>query len=228
MKHLPAELLPCPSCRQPMAALCIAALPHGHLGLDYCAGCRGIWFDPHESGRLAPQSVLELFRIIRDGQEADGQPLAAVLACPRCRTPLRLMRDIARSGPIAYHGCPNGHGRFTPFAQFLTEKGFVRHIAKKEVEAIAAVIGQVSCHGCGGPIDLRRDTACPHCRAPIAVLDPEAMARTFASYSAKAAPRVRAVVGDLTVAVRDLPFLPRRRGKSLLDLGIGAVAGVFD
>lgn len=211
-----------------MAALCIAALPLGHVGLDYCAHCRGIWFDPHESGRLAPASVLELFRIIRDGRDEKERPLAPPLACPRCKTALRVTRDVVRSGPFAYHRCPNGHGRFTPFAQFLTEKGFVRHVAQKEVEQIAAVVGQIACHACGGPIDLRSDTACPHCRAPIAVLDADAMAKAFAHYGKKAAPHVREIVGDLTVAVRDLPFLPRRRGTSLLELGIDAVADLFD
>lgn len=228
MKTLPVESLPCPSCRQPMAALCIAARPTGHITLDYCLGCRGIWFDPHESPRLAPASILELFRIIHESRDAPAQALASPLACPRCRAVLRLTRDIVRNGPFAYHSCPNSHGRFTPFAQFLTEKGFVRHIAKKEIEKIAVAIGQINCHACGGPIDLRRDTACPHCRSPIAVLDADAMAKAFAGYKQAAAPQVREIVGNLTVSVRDLPFLPPRRTTSLLELGIGAVAGMFD
>lgn len=228
MNDLPAETLFCPSCRQPMAALCIGALPSGYLALDYCVACRGIWFDPHESTRLAPASVLELFRIVRDSRDAPTQPLGSTLACPRCHGRLRLTRDIARSGPIAYHSCPAGHGRFTPFAHFMTEKGFTRHLAKKEVEAVAAVVGQIHCHACGGPIDLRRDTACPHCRSPITVLDAEATTRALGGYEQAAAPRVREVVGDLTVSVRNIPFLPQRRAASLLELGIGAVAGLFD
>lgn len=207
-----------------MVALCIGALPLGHLALDYCVTCRGIWFDPHESTRLEPASILELFRIIHDAREAATQPIAPHLVCPRCAQALLVTRDLVRSGPIAYHRCPNGHGRFTPFAQFLTEKGFVRHIAKKEIRRIALSIGQVSCHACGGPIDLRSDTACPHCRSPIAVLDADAMAKAFAVYSEAAAPGVREIRGELAVAVKSLPFLPRGRGRSLLELGIDAVA----
>ncbi|OHC63289.1 MAG: hypothetical protein A2045_11125 [Rhodocyclales bacterium GWA2_65_20] len=211
-----------------MIALCLDALPLGHQTLDYCVTCRGIWFDLHESARLAPASILELFRIIRDTQAADTQPIAPQLVCPRCRQALVATRDLVRSGPFAYHRCPNRHGRFTPFAQFLTEKGFVRHLAKKEIDAIAVRIGQINCHACGGPIDLRSNTACPHCRAPIAVLDAKAMSKAFDGYGKAAAPRIRELSGDLFVSVPDMPFLPPRRGTSLLELGIGTVAGLFD
>jgi len=211
-----------------MVALCIGALPQGHLALDYCVTCRGIWFDPHESTRLAPESILELFRIIHAAQEAGTQPLAPTLVCPRCPQALLITRDVVRSGPISYHRCPNGHGRFTPFAQFLTEKGYVRHIAKKEIRRIAASIGPISCHACGGPIDLRIDTACPHCRSPIAVLDAAAMAQAFEGYGAAAALRVRRVTEDLAVSVGKIPSVPRHQGASLLELGIDAVAEAFE
>lgn len=223
------ERLPCPSCRQEMTILSVDALPMGCLTLDYCVSCRAIWFDPHESTRLAPASVLDLFRIIRDAHDAPTLPLTSPLACPRCRETLRATRDIARSGPFAYHRCPHGHGRFTPFSQFLTEKGFLRHLAKKEIEKVAAAVGVVNCHACGAPVDLRHDTACPHCRAPIAVLDADAMAKALEGYDRKAAARnVREIAGDLTVSVRNLPFLPERRSTSLLEVGIGAVADLFD
>ncbi len=207
-----------------MVALCVGALPMGDLALDYCVTCRGIWFDPHESTRLAPASILELFRIIHDTQASDTQPIASYCACPRCREILVATRDVVRSGPFAYHRCPNGHGRFTSFAHFLTEKGFVRHMAKNEIKKLAASVRQFNCHACGGPIDLRTDTACPHCRAPIAVLDSEAMAKAFEDYGDAAVPRIREMTGDLFVAVRKYPFLPQRRGTSLLELGINAVA----
>ena len=222
------ELLACPSCRQAMAALCLEARPLGHLTLDFCVGCRGIWFDPHESNQLAPASVLELFKVISTARAEEAQPIAARLACPRCKQALLLTHDVVRSGRFAYHRCPSDHGRFTPFAQFLTEKGFVRHLGKAEIEQVAVGIGQIACHACGGPIDLKRDTACPHCRSPIAVLDAEAMSKAFKFYGAAAAPRLREVTGDLFVSARSMPLLPQHRGTSLLELGIGAVADLFD
>jgi uncharacterized protein YbaR (Trm112 family) len=211
-----------------MIALCTGALPAGHLALDYCPACRGIWFDPYESTRLEPASILELFRIIRDAEKTGTQPMASRLFCPRCPESLLATRDIVRSGPIAYYRCPNAHGRFTPFSQFLTEKGFVRHISKTEIRKIAVSVGQINCHACGGPIDLRVDLACPHCRSPIAVLDAEAIAKAFQGYGEAAAPRIREMTGDLSVSVRRFPYLPQPRGTSLLELGIGAVVQLFD
>jgi len=227
MNILPLELLPCPSCRYPMAALCIGAMPAGYLTLDYCAACRGIWFDPLESTRLAAASILELFRIIDDAQRSDSLPIASRLLCPRCSDTLVTTRDIVRSGPIAYHRCPNQHGRFTPFSHFLTEKGFVRHLAKNEIRGMAASIGQVNCHDCGGPIDLGIDTACPHCRSPIAVLDSDAMAKAFEDYGSEAAPRVRKATDNLAGYLGNDLLLAQPRGTSLLQLGIGAVAKLF-
>ena len=210
-----------------MTALCLGALPIGHLTLDYCVSCRGIWFDPHESTQLAPASVLELFKVISQSRDSETQPIGSRLACPRCQKALLVTRDLVRSGPFVYHRCPDGHGRFTPFAQFLTEKGFVRHLAKQEIEKIAVSIGQVVCHACGGPIDLRRDTACPHCRSPVAILDTEAMSKAFAKYGEAAAPRIREMGGDLYVSTPDHPYLPPPRAASLLELGVGAVAGLL-
>jgi Zn-finger nucleic acid-binding protein len=223
---LPAEALPCPSCRQAMVALCLEARPVGHLALDYCAACRGIWFDDYESTRLAPTGVLELFRIIHETQDAPQRTID-ILNCPRCAAKLIETRDIVRSGPFAYHRCPNRHGRFTPFAQFLTEKGFVRHLAKKEIEAVCAGIAQISCHACGAPIDLRVDTACPHCHSPIAVLDAEATTKAFREYGEATGQRIREITGDLGVAAREARFLPTRRCSSLLELGVGALVDLF-
>lgn len=226
MKTVLADVLPCPSCSRTMAALCVPARPagQGYLGLDFCMGCRGIWFDPHESTRLAPAGILELFKVIRDAESTPTQAIQARLACPRCQEALVVSHDVARSGPFAYHRCPRGHGRFTTYAHFLTEKGFVRHIAKKEVERIAVAIGQINCHACGGPIDLRRDTACPHCRSPIAVLDTQAMAKAFVGYSEATVPRLREIDGDLVISALNLPAMPAQRYRSLLDVGIGIMS----
>ncbi len=227
MKTQAAESLPCPSCRAAMTSLCLAALPIDHLSLDYCASCRAIWFDAHESSQLAPASVIELLTIIRDAQAVANEPIAARLACPRCNVPLILTKDLVKSGPFVYHRCPNGCGRFTPFSQFMTEKGFVRFLAPTEVAQLAARVVELHCHSCGGPIDLRSDSACPHCRSPIAVLDAEAMAKALAGYSAAAAPRIRAAVGDLQASIDLLPTLAPQRKTSLLDLGIGELAKLF-
>lgn len=210
-----------------MAALRLDALPLGQLTLDYCVACRGFWFDAHESTQLAPQSVLALFTLISAARTAQALPLAGRLDCPRCQQVLLLTRDQVRSGPLTYQRCPAGHGRFTPFVQFLTEKGFVRHLAKAEVERVAVSIAQISCHACGAPIDLRRDMVCPHCRSPIAVLDAEATRHALHAYSMAAAPRLSELGNDPFIVPSALPEPPPGAAASLLELGLSAVTALF-
>ena len=206
-----------------MTAFCVAALPIGHLTLDYCAPCRGIWFDPQESTRLEPDSVLELFRIIRETADTNPVSPKGIWLCPRCDAGLAKTHDVSRGGPFAYERCPNGHGRFTPYAQFLTEKGFVRHLAKAEIEQIGAVAAQISCHACGGPIDLRHDTACPHCRASIAVLDPHAMQQAVSAYVERCGRSADGIEGRLSVPHILASPMPPPKFRSLIELGIHVV-----
>jgi hypothetical protein len=71
----------------------------------------------------------------------------------------------------------------------MIEKGFVRQLTATEVGTLAARIGSVRCSSCGAPVDIRKDAACTHCRAPIAILDPEAVAQALAGYRAAEARR---------------------------------------
>ena len=96
----------------------------------------------------------------------------------RLETILSLTRDLQRSTRFSYFRCVRGHGRFTPFMQFLLEKNFVRPLPPAEIERLKRAVGTVRCSGCGAGIDLAADTACRYCRAPIAVLDPDALSRT--------------------------------------------------
>ena len=68
--------------------------------------------------------------------------------------------------------------------QFLLEKSFVRPLPPLELERLRAAVGTVRCNGCGAAIDLAKDPACRYCRAPVAVLDPDALAQTVAALSA--------------------------------------------
>jgi hypothetical protein len=36
--------------------------------------------------------------------------------------------------------------------------------------------------GCGAPVDIRKEHACTHCRAPIAILDADAVEQALARY----------------------------------------------
>jgi hypothetical protein len=158
--------------------------PLGEASIDSCAACRALWFDGFESVQLTPGATLALLKTIHEAEHEPAQALRAKLACPRCSGPLTLTRDLARTTRFSYYRCARGHGRFTPFVQFLLEKGFVRPLPKPELERLRQAVGTVRCNGCGAAIDLAKDTACPYCRAPVAVLDPDALAQTVASLSA--------------------------------------------
>jgi len=47
------------------------------------------------------------------------------------------------------------------------------------VQRLRATVKQVRCSSCGAPIDIERDAACGYCRAPLAILDADAVQRTL-------------------------------------------------
>ncbi len=155
---------------------------HHAIAIDLCFTCQGLWFDAYESTRIAPDGIIRLFRLIHDRRDEPRQPLAARLGCPRCDAALQHVHDVGRNGRFNYQRCPQEHGRFTPFAQLMIEKGFVRQLTPAEIRVVAARIAVIHCNGCGAPFDIRKDAACPHCRAPIAILDPAAVEKALAHY----------------------------------------------
>ena len=154
----------------------------GTLELDLCFPCQGIWFDEYESAQLAPGGVIELFKLIQERRDDQRLPLAGQVHCPRCNESLTHGMDRVKSGTFNYHRCLQQHGRFTTFAQFMTEKGFVRQLTGVEVEALKAKLGTIRCNSCGAPVDIKRDPVCAHCRSPLVVLDPDAVEQALAGY----------------------------------------------
>jgi hypothetical protein len=211
----------------------------GRIELDLCFACQGIWFDEYESAQLAPGGVIELFRLIQDHRDDQRLPLADPVFCPRCDDPLKHGMDRVRSGMFNYHRCLQQHGRFTTFAQFMTEKGFVRHLTGLEVAALQERLGVVRCNSCGAPVDIRREPVCGHCRSPLVVLDPEAVEQALAGYHKAELKRASVdpnAMADAIIAAERVKKAssPARRGSSvdralnvdLVDLlvdGIGAL-----
>jgi len=155
----------------------------GELNLDICWDCHAIWFDQFESTSLAPKSVIELFRLIHEHRDKPARPLADSMRCPVCPAPLALTQDLQKTNRISYHRCPEGHGRLTTFFQFLREKQFVRTLSPVEIERLKATVKQVRCSGCGAPVDLGKEPACGYCRAPVSILDAEAVQKALAGLS---------------------------------------------
>lgn len=158
-------------------------LLHGEVVLDLCFPCQGIWFDDFESVQITPGGIIELFKLIHAHRDGQRLPLSAPLRCPRCAEKLLHGLDVAKhGGQFNYHRCLQKHGRFTTFAQFMIEKGFVRQLSSAEISELAVKVGSIRCNGCGAPVDIRKEHACGHCRSPIAILDPAAVEQALSRF----------------------------------------------
>lgn len=198
----------------------------GAVELDLCFACQGIWFDEYESLQLAPAGVIGLFKLIHEHRDDQRLPLADPLHCPRCTERLIHSQDRVKSGLFNYLRCGLQHGRFITFAQFMIEKGFVRQLTGAEINALKPHIGVVRCTGCGAPVDIRKDSACPHCRAPIAILDAQAVEAALAGYQ-QAAMRQVAPPNPALLAEAIL-FSERERGQRQRERGHGLNADIGD
>lgn len=221
---------PCPSCGQTMAKHRFARQLHGEVVLDICFPCQGIWFDEFESVQIAPGGIIDLFKLLHQHSDDLRQPLAEPLHCPRCRDRLLQGLDVSKlGGRFNYHRCLQKHGRFSTFGQFMIEKGFVRQLAPLEIEALAARVGIVRCNGCGAPIDIRHDHACPHCKAAIAVLDPQAVEQALARYQQAEVKRTTVDVEALgdAIVMREREKSRARRANTANDIGTLDVADLI-
>ncbi len=177
----------CPGCGSAMHVEYFERVPDGDVAVDICYACRAIWFDHMESAQLAAGGVIGLFKKIHAHRDDGYHTLPACLPCPRCRSALKLTHDIVKSGRVSYHRCDANHGRLTTFFHFLREKKFVRNLTPKELVSIKATLAEVRCSGCGGAVDIQRDTACGYCRAPLSVLDAQAVEKALAELSERQA-----------------------------------------
>jgi hypothetical protein len=219
-----------------MTSLALARKTGGALDVDLCAGCQAIWFDTYESLQLTPRATLALFRAIHETEPGLRQAMPAKLSCPRCETLLALTQDMQQRTRFTYYRCRYGHGRFTPFFQFLREKSFIRPLAEPEIDRLKASVKTIRCSSCGAPVDIERSTVCKYCQAPIMALDPDAIAKTLAEIEA-AERRMNTPdpdrIGDGIVALarleREMAEARRREraeslGIDLIDIGLSALA----
>jgi len=235
----------CPNCKGEMESQSFDRHLAGDVAVDLCFPCHLIWFDSTESLQLAPAGVLELFKLIHRHERGERHPLRERFGCPRCGGRLARTEDMSKSGRFRYFRCAKNHGRLTPFFDFLREKQFVRALTPAEIARVRAEIRQVQCSGCGAPIDLGRDTRCPHCAAPIAILDADAVEKAVRAWSTAAESRatpdpkaVTAAIAQLRAGERSLrrrrrgsgpaPFEGIGGGGDLVDLCVGMLRGLFD
>jgi phage FluMu protein Com len=221
-----------------MATLELDRKPSGKLTIDLCGACQAIWFDSFESAQLTPGATLDLFRAVHTALPEAPRPMSPQLQCPRCETLLALTHDLQHTTRLTYYRCRYGHGRFTPFFQFLREKNFVRPLDPRELERLKASVRTIRCSSCGAPVDIERSTVCRYCQAPIVALDPDAVEKALRELDAAERQRVTPDpdrIGDSIVALarldREMADARRRNGAEIagIDLvGIGLSAlGAF-
>ena len=132
-----------------MTAIALDRVPLGALTVDVCAHCHALWFDTMESLQLTPEGTLALFRAIHAAGPAKESSPVTRLPCPRCDTPLDLTQDMQRSTRFTYFRCRRGHGRYTPFVQFLREKNFIKPVSAEELKRLKTLVRVVQCTSCG-------------------------------------------------------------------------------
>jgi hypothetical protein len=217
-----------------MTPLDLARRPNGSTTVDVCGECRAIWFDTYESLQLAPAGTLALLRSIGDAATAQPRPLPERMPCPRCTTILLATQDMQHTTRFSYFRCRYGHGRFTPFVQFMREKNFVRPLDPAELARLKAAVGTVRCSGCGAPVDTGRSAVCGYCGAPIVAIDPDAVRKALSEIDAVQRPdatRDADRIGDAIIAAsrleRELDETRRREQPYAIDLvgaGLAALA----
>ena len=230
----------CPNCRAPMELIALASAVK-RLEIDACFACHGFWFDAMESPGLSGQSVLDLFKLIHEHRNSMRHTVGARLECPRCQAVLVRTQDIQRTNRLEYHRCPNGCGRLTTFFQFLREKNFVRSLSPSEMKQLRVQVSQVRCSSCGAVVAVEKDAVCQHCRAPVSVLDADAVEKQLAELKSRPGPRQGAAQGPARAAPASSgrePFEWVRRNneqdrlhggiRDLLEEAVGGFSGWFN
>lgn len=189
-----------------MDRLTLDAVLGAKVDVDVCTQCRAFWFEPFETLHLTPASTLQLFSLIASA--GPGGAFPAKSTCPACGAELVLTHDRQRNTPFTYWRCDHGHGRFTPFLDFLREKDFIKPLSPQQIAELRENVRTIHCANCGAPIDLAHDSACAHCGAPLSMLDMKKMAE---------------MVNRPAPQVLVLPPIHDHASESLIELGLRTV-----
>lgn len=162
-----------PACANCGAAMQVLRLA-GHYGstveIELCAPCHLVWFDAVEAARLAGPGLLALVGAMAAAQSLAHQPLRRDLACPQCRGTVRTVHNRTRWGRSLQLECPQRHGAWQTFGEFLAEKGLVRPLSTADRARALQRPQGFACVNCGGAIG-GADTACPWCGSVPALVD---------------------------------------------------------
>lgn len=170
--------LACGNCGQPMQRQQLA----GHYGqsieIDLCAPCHLLWFDSLESVRLTGASLLELVGAMAGAHGTPHHALGNHVRCPRCRGELKIVHNRSRWGATRQLECLRGHGAWQTFAQFLSEKGYVRELTAADRLALLQADAALACVNCGAPL-ASTQAACTYCGSLAGLVDVARLARAL-------------------------------------------------
>jgi Zn-finger nucleic acid-binding protein len=176
----------CPGCQQQMEAVPLEGTYRGPMTIDVCTACRGFWFDAGEQFRLTPAATLVLLRRVEASRNTERRRVATRPPCPRCHLPLGLTYDLAGDDRYRYFRCPDRHGIFMPFFEFLRSQKLVRGLTPQELDALKRQMVSINCPSCGAPIDLQTETRCASCGSSLAIVDPGYLADALRQLDADA------------------------------------------
>src|SRR6266568_427513 len=161
----------CPGCRTDMERMTVEGVLGRPVDIDVCRRCRAFWFEPFETVHLTASSTVKLFAIISEQSTAAAASFPAASYCPQCGARLLLTHDRQRNTAFQYWRCDRGHGRFTPFVDFLREKDFIHPLSPAQIAELRQNVQTIHCASCGAAIDLAHDSTCGHCGAALSMLD---------------------------------------------------------
>jgi hypothetical protein len=179
----------CSNCAAAMTEWAVENRLGGQFTIDVCTPCQAFWFDPYEDLQLSPASTLKLMKHIGEHSSSPKPCLSQTLACPRCAATLTLAHNMARNVHFTYWQCPNQHGRFMAFFEFLKEKNFIHPLTPVEIQHLRASVQTVNCSSCGAAIDLQNNSVCPFCHSPVCILDLNAQKQMLEQLKDAATPK---------------------------------------
>ena len=167
---LAADTPSCPQCARPMEPCDL----EGHYGqlvpTDICPHCNLVWFDEFESIRLSGLGWVALLRRMQAAMHGSTGPMASQVDCPRCRDHLKPVSNLTRFGSFAALECPRRHGHLQTFSLLLAERGLVRPLGRRDLQALAEEGREPCCLNCGGPLAGPAER-CSYCDSPLVAVD---------------------------------------------------------
>jgi Zn-finger nucleic acid-binding protein len=171
------DTLPCGNCGLPLRRLALAGHYARPVEVDLCSPCHLVWFDSLESVRLTGASLLELIGAMAEAHAEPHRPLGDRLRCPRCSGALKRVANRSRWGPTEQLECLRGHGAWQTFAQFLSEKGYMRELTSSDRAALLRVNSALACVNCGASLADAGAAACRYCGSVPGLIDIARLAR---------------------------------------------------